>query len=790
MPPSFLPFADTTTLAIALCVAAIGVSLLWWKGLPVPRGAKIVLSAASLLLALAAGEPNWMLPAAKEVVVMVDLSPSTRGAAYRDRAALDRRIRELLGSTPYRIELFADGTPVHDHGRVLADLPAERTRFTPPAAAAVLLFTDGRFPLPAAAPPTYAVVDPELVATNDARVASLATEGPDAVAHIDSTLSSRTLGWSGSKDDAIADEVKPGGYLLRRPITAGTSEIVARLSAGDRWPENDALSITPAPTRTLERWFVSAGGSPPVGFRSIAPLDLPTDSAAYLSASAIVLDNVPAAALPPVARERLAQYVKELGGALLISGGDHAFAAGGYVGTLLDALSPLASNPPRPATHWILLTDSSGSMAAATSGASGTRWQQAVDALLRLLPSLPADDLVDIGSFSDRVTWWSSGRSAQQTRGEQLPPASVSPGGPTDLRPALENAAAHHDPALPGHLLLLSDADAEIGDIPSLIALLKSRNIRLHVLAIEAGRALADLQRVTRETGGKMVRQDEAARWSAAASELLSAASEKHLHREPVTIRFGGPLSSIPAGRTDLWNRTWLKPRATELAATEPPTVGAESVPLAAVWQVGEGRVAAAAFGATPPEIDAILAHIARPPRDPRINVTWRSGPVLRVQIDAADASPDTAEPFLNGRNFRLELSAEGSAPRQYPLHQVGPGRYEMEVESPRRSMLATIRDGTRVIERFAVAGRYAPEFDGIGIDRDNLEQLARQTGGRVIDPQESKPIDFRWPRREISLTSWVATGGMFLLLGALLWARILPLRHQRDMDAPRVRAT
>src|SRR6478672_8426857 len=100
---------------------------------------------------------------------MFYLSPSTRGAAYRDRAALDRRIRELLGNTPYHIELFTDGTPIRDPGRALNDLPAERTRFVPPAAAAVLLFSDGRFALPAAAPPTFAVVDPELIAANDSR---------------------------------------------------------------------------------------------------------------------------------------------------------------------------------------------------------------------------------------------------------------------------------------------------------------------------------------------------------------------------------------------------------------------------------------------------------------------------------------------------------------------------------------------------------------------------------------------------------------------------------------------
>ena len=68
---------------------------------------------------------------------------------------------------------------------------------------------------------------------------------------------------------------------------------------------------------------------------------MPMDAAAYLSASVIVLDNVPATALPPAAPQYLQQHVRDLGGGLVILGGDQAFAAGGYVNTPLDAVSPL-----------------------------------------------------------------------------------------------------------------------------------------------------------------------------------------------------------------------------------------------------------------------------------------------------------------------------------------------------------------------------------------------------------------------------------------------------------------
>ena len=49
-------------------------------------------------------------------------------------------------------------------------------------------------------------------------------------------------------------------------------------------------------------------------------------------------------------------------------------------------------------------------------------------------------------------------------------------------------------------------------------------------------------------------------------------------------------------------------------------------------------------------------------------------------------------------------------------------------------------------MDRIAVAGRYAPEFDAIGNDRSAMNQLARRTGGAVIDPAQTSPSSFIGP--------------------------------------------
>ena len=104
----------------------------------------------------------------------------------------------------------------------------------------------------------------------------------------------------------------------------------------------------------------------------MAPEALPTGAAAYLAPAVIVLDDVAADRLSPEQQGRLRQCVRDLGGGLVLLGGGHAFAAGGYPGSALESLSPLASTPPRPTTHWMLLADGSGSMgSAAPAGAAG-----------------------------------------------------------------------------------------------------------------------------------------------------------------------------------------------------------------------------------------------------------------------------------------------------------------------------------------------------------------------------------------------------------------------------------
>lgn len=719
---------------------------------------------ALMLFALAAGGLTWHRPASSDVAVMVDLSASTRGADFRHRDLLEKRIRELVGSTPYHVLYFSDHNSAQAAGGAeLSDLSGDETLFAPPAAAAVLLFSDGRFELPAAAPPVYAVVDAALDQPEDAAVSRLETRRNELTAAIAQRGARRRLTIDAAATQPVVN-VDGGDITLSRPIKSGATVATAQLNKGDLWPENDSLSLALAPPMRTQRWFVSNGAAPAGDWRSLRPTDaVLSEAAQYLSPSVIVLDNLAAADLSGAQQIALEQYVRDLGGSLIISGGDRAFSEGFYSGSALESLSPLASSPPAPAIHWLLLADSSGSMSETVGNT--TRWRLAASAIASLLPNLPPDDPVDVGSFAGELTWWSSGKSARETAAMTLPPPGVGPSGPTNLAAALERIAKESAGGLASELLVVSDADTTIDQPLELAQRLKAKKIRLHVLAIGEGSGLKALGEMTAATGGSLRREFDPAKWAAEVRRLLASAWPQRLIRTPIGVGFTAELAGLGRREISLWNRTWLKKSATALAHGNFQN---ETVPLCARWSLGNGEVAACGFMPTAGELEAMSKLIAKPPRDPRFTVTWDAGSRLSVRVDAAQGGT-----YLNALPLRLELS-DAENPEKVESHaiaQTAPGRYELSLPAPRRRMFATLLQNKSVIDRTSIAGRYAHEFDAVGNDYDALQALAARTGGKVIDRSWKRAIEFAFPRRELPLTPWLAIlGATFLALGLTRW--------------------
>jgi hypothetical protein len=289
---------------------------------------------------------------------------------------------------------------------------------------------------------------------------------------------------------------------------------------------------------------------------------------------------------------------------------------------------------------------------------------------------------------------------------------------------------------------------------------LRQHHIRLHALAVATPKAPAALRRLAEGTGGQYLQEIDPQKWLASVRRILRAVMPDQLIREPVTVSFNGILSALGSRPVSLMNHTWPKQSATVLATA---MEGTDKLSAAAKWSVGTGDVLALAFAPTGDEIATIEHAIARKPRDPRFNITWRAGPTLQVRIDARDKGT-----YLNDQKLTIDLNLLSAV---FTIPQTGPGRYQIDIPAPHSPMTVTIFNDQHVLDEFAVAGRYAREFDAVGNDVEALRALAERSGGSVVEPTQHGELEFPDTRRVTSLAGFFAiVGALFLAASLIVW--------------------
>ena len=308
---------------------------------------------------------------------------------------------------------------------------------------------------------------------------------------------------------------------------------------------------------------------------------------------------------------------------------------------------------------------------------------------------------------------------------------------------------------LPTRLLLLTDAEADLTDPAALAARLKAAGVTVDLIATDQVPDAA-VRSILTTTAGRLLTEQHPDAWAAAAKELVASAQPDPL-RQGAAVTFVGPLAPLPGRRVSAINATWPKAEITPLAY-------AGNEPVAAEWPVGTGRVAAAAFVTTAAEAAGLAETVAAAPVDPRFSVAFDEGPAgLTATLDTSGGGP-----FVNGLAPTLALGDETVA-----MPQVGPGLYRRTVAAPRRAGIATVELDGQPMGRRAGAGRYPPEFDAVGVDAAALGRLAGESGGRVVGPNESGPLDLPLPTRAVGLGAWLGGIGAVLLACGLVGWRV-----------------
>ncbi len=739
---------------------------------------------AALAVAAAAFAP-WRLGAGDlpPVVVAVDVSGSM---PPEETAAAVRRLEAALGETPRR--RVAGDDRVRRAGAPDGDPPAGggATRHGPLLAAAaalageggpIILVSDGRAadgPVPSPNPvfslpigragPNAALLDVRAVRLgDDVRVAARVVADADVEATVHLGIVARRVKLRAGAPTSVAavvpevdvveaavevaGDVAPGDDRLPAPVegaAAGRALVVGEAALG--WARAAGLSAYAVPPGAL-------GELPLDGYR------------------ALVLHDVGAGHLDAAATARVGAWTAA-GGVLVLAGRQRAFGPGGWAGTSLEALSPLAADPREPGRERVavaLLLDRSGSMAT-EAGGIGTEGVGALAASLAAGLEGEGDQLAVV-AFGGSPEVLLPPTAVGRVRRESLPAPALARGG-TLLRPAIGRALA---------LLRSADVDARVivvvsdgrfvdTELPEtteeILAELKAGGARLVGVLVGEQRARSPLGELAAATNGLVVEADAGAAPRIAGAGVLTAATGW-------LVVGGGPVAPTPAWDARVGGaappidgrvRVRARPEARVLAR-------AGGDPLLAEWSLGLGQVIALATDRWDLPAEG-----------------WRS-----LLAPALGPAPGDARLSVDGDRVHL-VGAPGDGPPRAPLRLVG---REGAVEVPWRPLapghaVAPLPAGPVEVLRAETATAAAPletriarppaaEASAVGVDAPALAAQAALTDGAVLSgPEDVAPVlAARRPTGGWPAAPLFALAALALALGdAALWAGFRPRRR------------
>ena len=706
--------------------------------------------------------------------------------AFGASAAVEDPLRERsFLPAPQRAEIGRDGTDIGAAvRRALAEVPAD-------AAARIVIISDGvatrgdTFSAAAAAVAAGVAVDVvplDQAKLPDVRIASVRT-APRANAG--EALDLRVVTESTSAAD-VELRILRDGQLIRRgeaKIAAGEDVLHLREVAGDPGFHRYDVEIS-ALDEKLDQAHEDNSGSAFVRVRGEAvalilerdpPLakglqhslegaafkvrvaglsGIPADLAAFAAYDLVVLSDISASELSASQLAALASYVRDLGGGLLLMGGERSFGPGGFGKTPIEEVSPvsfdLKQERRRASLAEVIAVDYSGSMA--LSAGSNTKLELANEAAVRSAELLGAGDRLGVMHVDTAVQWTVPLGPVLDKPKIASAIRAVGPGGGgifVDL--ALETGfkALAKEHVQLKHLLLFSDGNdaEERNNAFALVSSGKARGITTSVVALGKGSDVSALEHMSKLGDGRFYLIEDASRLPAVFAQETILAARSSINE----LSFRPQLASPgPATRgIDFASAPPLKGYVVTLpkGRAQVHLSGPEGDPILATWSAGIGRAAVFAsdyqdrWGVAWTGWDGadrlfgqLGRDLSRRADNPRVRVEADTlGGELRLRASVLDEHGH-AENF---RRIEVRVAGPDGFSATVPLEAAGAGAYAGSLPLSRPgAYVATAVDeqSNEALGTTAAALSAGEELRPSGTDRGLLRQLTRITGGKVRD--------------------------------------------------------
>lgn len=504
---------------------------------------------------------------------------------------------------------------------------------------------------------------------------------------------------------------------------------------------------------------------------SVEPGLAPASVEEFLRYKLVVLNDVEFMSLRKRTVTALKSFVTDLGGGLMMLGGDKSFGNGGYMATPLEDLAPVTMDVTDKAKvvscAIVFVIDKSGSMSENSTDFENDRMQKinlAKEAVIASIGLLFPKDLVGVIAFDSDAKWIVPMVNATDKGSIQEKVSELFASGGTSMYGALEEAfnAVRGRKVTTKHIIALTDGITTGAAFDELVAKFKGEKITLSTVALGRDADVPFLEKLSRTGGGRFYFSEEAASLvSIFVQETLKSARNLIVEEifVPAVVN-GAPvmnglsnedLAALPKLRG--YVATTIKPNAT-LHMRSP-----KGDPVFATMQCGLGKTCAMTFdlygrwGGSfvswdrfPLILKNTVRHLMRSESSPNISHSVeRKGDSARLEFRTVGAGRE----FLDNLESRLLITAPDGTQATAEVAQTRSGTYSATYRlSGEGTYFFSFAQSGGVGESFhTVFGYsypYSREFVDSGRGRAVLDDIAASTGGRVLTEKELS--SFRLP--------------------------------------------
>ncbi|MDR1271246.1 MAG: VWA domain-containing protein [Planctomycetaceae bacterium] len=506
---------------------------------------------------------------------------------------------------------------------------------------------------------------------------------------------------------------------------------------------------------------------------------------------AVILSNVPATSLTVDQMNLLRTYLTDLGGGLMMLGGEQSFGLGGYYKTPVEEILPVRCDfekeKEKPSLAISLVIDRSGSM-------GGQKMELAKDAAKAAVELLAPRDFVTVIAFDHESYVVCAMQSAVSTGTINSAISTIEAAGGTNIYSGLIDAheQLRRTSAKLKHVILLTDGHSSPGDYDGIVR--QMVNDQITVSTVGVGDADNELLKMIAENGkGRHYScNDPKAIPQIFAKETITA-GKSAIHEMPfvpviitptevlanIDIETAPPLLGYVVTRA--------KPTSQFILATQNETGTGD--PLLIWWRYGLGMSAAfssdakSRWGAewlTWAGYSKFWAQVVRQimrqsdQRGSRIEIQQNSGNI-HLTLDVTD---EEKYRYINEATGQTTVIRPDLSKEEITLQQTAPGRYEADIDIDLGKtnhqggyhFQTVLKSGEKNIlnQSRGVMTGYPEELRLKPTNNDLLQRLAESTGG-LFNPQPEElfqPDPTRTAWRATPLWSYLLTiaAGLFVL--------------------------